>query len=120
MMNCVSSSVVPVLEMSSCVGVYSERWYDDYVNGAHEDIAVDVNGCKLPFCVVLGIYGGKVVDLFMVEDWVKWRLTVKVFRSDGEMIEWMNEWDVDLLSEVVFVDKVIQENYNKSVIITKN
>ncbi len=93
MMNCVKSPVVPLGMMSSCVGMYSEEWYRDYVLGA-TDVAVDDMEDRLPFCTVLSLYGGNVEDLFEVKDWVKWKLSIVTFRSDEDMDDWMEGKDV--------------------------
>ena len=94
------SRIEPVNTFRSCIDIYSEAWYEDYVGNAKE-----VFGDK-PLFAMLEVYGGKVEGFFDIEERVKWVLTVMSFGSDGEMEEFVRDNGLEkIVTDIIWVDK---------------
>ncbi len=101
------SKVVPVSEYFSSAMDYSESWYDDYLLCARENLCMDqVSGKMMPMLVVVSLYGGLVRDMFEVVRRSCWRMSVMVFRSDEELLEYViGNGLEDRCSEIILLDE---------------
>ena len=95
------SGVEPVSSFSSCVGDYSQAWYDGYVVNC-----VECFESRVPFIVMLGVYGGVVEGFFDIIKNSKWRMDIIAFRSDDELIGYVKGNGLSgRCSEIILLDE---------------